>query len=133
MQRDVVVDDGRASGRGHVTVLSLVWERADPMAVRLSLAGRPDHPSLPHGEWVVLRDFLRYGTEEPTGDGEVRVRPATAGLVLLELRGGEPPYEVRMDSAVLLDFLDETERVVPTGEEANEGALDALIERLLDC
>ena len=52
----------------HLTVLGLAWRREDPLAVRLTLAAQPDHPALPRGEWSVLRDFLRYGVEEPTGD-----------------------------------------------------------------
>ena len=72
---EVVLDDGGLAGRGHMTMLRLSWRRDDPLAVALTLTAEPDHPSLPRGEWVVLRDFLRYGLEVPTGDGEVRMRP----------------------------------------------------------
>jgi hypothetical protein len=132
VQRDVVIDDGRVSGRGHITVLSLAWACDDPLAVTLHLTGRPDHPALPRGEWAVLRDFLRYGLEEPTGDGSVRIRPDADGRTVLELHRSERVYEVRVPTEVVLDFLDETESVVPTGEEASEDVLDALIERLLE-
>ena len=56
-----------------ITVLTLNWRKSDPMAVYLTVRSTPDHPALPRGRWVVLRDYLRYGLEEPTGDGAVRV------------------------------------------------------------
>jgi hypothetical protein len=127
----VVVDDAGMSGHGHMTVLGLSWSRDDPLAVRVWLAAEPDHPALPRGEWDVLRDFLRYGVEEPTGDGAVRIRPGCAGLVALELAGPGRNYIVHVPSAVLCTFLDDTERIVPTGAEADDAVLDALIARLV--
>jgi hypothetical protein len=131
VQTEVVVDDGLA-GRGRLTVLRMSWRRDDPLAVTLLLTGHPDHPSLPRGEWVVLRDFLRYGLEEPTGDGEVRIAPIGDGRVQLDLMRGDRPYSIPLACAVVDDFLTDTERIVPAGEEASEEALDALIERLLE-
>jgi len=128
----VVVDDSGMSGHGHLTVLGLSWSRDDPLAVRLTLAAQPDHPALPRGEWAVLREFLRYGIEEPTGDGDVRIRPEEDGRVRLELLGEAKPYSVHVPCGVLLDFLDETEAVVATGAEADEDVIDALIARLLE-
>lgn len=128
----VVVDDSGMSGHGHLTVLALSWNRDDPLAVRLTLATQPDHPALPRGEWAVLREFLRYGLEEATGDGDVRIRPEEDGRVRLELLGEAKPYTVHVPCAVLLEFLDETESVVATGAEADEEVIDALIARLLE-
>jgi hypothetical protein len=127
----VVVDDAGMSGHGHTTVLGLRWNRADPLAVRVSLAAEPDHPALPRGEWDVLRDFLRYGVEQATGDGMVRIRPDADGMVALDLIGDVRSYTVHLPAQVLCAFLDETERVVPTGAEADEAVLDALIARLV--
>lgn len=128
----VVVDDSGMSGHGHLTVLGLSWTRSDPLAVRLNLSAQPDHPALPRGEWAVLREFLRYGIEEPTGDGDVRIRPEGDGRVRLELLGEAKPYAVHVPATVLLGFLDETESVVATGSEADEEMMDALISRLLE-
>jgi hypothetical protein len=133
----VVVGDAGMSGHGHLTVLGLAWRREDPLAVRLSLAAQPDHPALPRGEWSVLRDFLRYGVEEPTGDGDVRICPDGPGSdgvrrIRLELLGEAKPYFVHVPAAVICDFLDETEAVVPTGAEAGDDVMDALIARLLE-
>jgi len=128
----VVVDDPGMSGRGHMTVLGLAWRRDDPLAVVLSLAAQPDHPSLPRGEWAVLRDFLRYGLEEATGDGAVRLWPGEDGQVVLELHGEAKPYVLHVPADVLSNFLDATEAIVPTGAEADDAVIDALISRLLE-
>ena len=128
----VVVDDAGMSGHGHLTVLGLSWSRDDPLAVVLTLSAQPDHPALPRGEWAVLRDFLRYGLEEATGDGAVRIRPSGQGRVLLELEGESKPYAVHVPAQVLCDFLDETEQIVPAGAEADDEVMDALIARLLE-
>ena len=129
---EVVVDDGAAHGRGRTTVLRLSWRRSDPLAVALRLTSRPDHPALPCGRWLVLRDFLRYGLEETTGDGDVRIGPdRRRGRVRLGLTRAGCGTCVSLPSRTLREFLDETERIVPAGEERSEEALDALIELLL--
>lgn len=128
---EVVVDD-RALGRGRVTMLRLGWRRVDPLAVTLLVTARPNHPALPRGRWVVLRDFLRYGLEEPTGDGDVRIFPEpSADRVHLQLARGHRPCTVALSCQTVRDFLDATERIVPGGEEHNDEAIDALIDRLL--
>jgi hypothetical protein len=129
----VIVDDSGMTGHGHLTLLGLTWRREDPLAVVLSLSAQPDHPALPRGEWMVLRDFLRYGLEEPTGDGAVRIRPAGDGSrVLLELLGEAKTYAVHAPCSMISDFLDETETMVPHGAEAGDEVMDALISRLLE-
>jgi len=119
------------------TVLRLSWQPEDPLAVQLQLTSTPDHPALPRGQWVVLRDFLRYGLEEATGDGEVRISPetpcsgATPGVVAIRLaRDGRPAW-VRVPCESVRAFLDQTEAITPSGEESSEQALDALIKALL--
>jgi hypothetical protein len=129
---DITVDDSGASGRGRTTMLRLSWHREDPLAVVLLLTSNPDHPALPRGRWVVLRDFLRYGLEEPTGDGEVRIRPDDVrDRVWFELARPGRAACVSVPRAVVRDFLDRTEDAVPTGEERSADAIDALLGRLL--
>lgn len=129
---EVVIDDGGSTGRGRRTVLRLVWSEDDPLALRLELTAEPDHPALPRGEWVVLRDFLRYGLDEPTGDGEVRIRPdELRDRVWFELARPGRAACVSIPRAVARDFLDRTEERVPCGEERSSDAIDALLERLL--
>lgn len=130
---EVVVQEGGGPARGRTTVLRLGWRVADPLAVTLLITARPDHPALPRGRWVVLRDFLRYGLEVATGDGDVRIQPDPARRrVRLQLAGQGRPCLVWLPCQTLREFLDATERILPTGEERSEGALDELIDRLLD-
>lgn len=129
---DVVIDDGGHSGRGRLTVLRLRWTPADPLAVELLLTAQPDHPALPRGRWVVLRDFLRYGLDEPTGDGEVRIRPDDLrDRVWFELARPGRAACVSVPREVARAFLDRTERAVPCGSERSDRALDELLDRLL--
>lgn len=129
---DVVIDDGGHSGRGRLTVLRLSWRAGDPLAVHLTLTAQPDHPALPRGSWVVLRDFLRYGLEEATGDGEVRIRPDDGrDRVWLELARPGRAACVSVPRGVVRAFLDRTHAVVPTGAETSDDAVDALLARLL--
>ena len=128
-----VLDDGRLSGRGLMTVLTFRWHSDDPLAVSLTITAEPDHPSLPRGEWVILRDFLRYGLEAATGDGEVRMRPdEQLDRIWFELARPGRAASVSVARDVVRSFLDRTEAIVPTGEESSAEAIDALLDRLLD-
>ncbi len=125
VRSEIVIDD--LSGRGRHTVLALTWDRSDPLAVLLTLTCQPDHPSLPRGEWVVLRDFLRYGLSERTGDGDVRILPAD-GLVWLSLSRDVRPASVSVPAPWMADFLDRTDALMPLDSDA---AVDDLLDRLL--
>ncbi|MGB9378821.1 MAG: SsgA family sporulation/cell division regulator [Mycobacteriales bacterium] len=127
-----MISDRHLSGHGRTTRLRLNWWTGDPLAVRLALTAIPDHPSLPRGNWVVLRDFLRYGTEEPTGDGQVRIRPdISPDRIRLDLLGEWGGYWLTIPREALIGFLDATEARVPTGSERSDAEVDALIARLL--
>ena len=128
----VVLDERPLSGRGRTTVLTLNWSAHDPLAVHLLIFATPDHPSLPRGRWVLLRDLLRHGLTEPVGDGDVRIRPALRrDRVRLELRGGPSTCGFTVPRRSLEEFLQATEDVVPAGAERTEHAIDALIAGLL--
>jgi hypothetical protein len=129
---EVVIDDGGHTGRGRITVLTLLWHPEDPLAVELLLTAQPDHPALPRGRWVVLRDFLRYGLDEATGDGDVRLRPdAERDRVELELARPGRAACVSVPRSTALEFLERTESQVPSGSERSDDAIDALLARLL--
>jgi hypothetical protein len=115
-----------------LTVLTLSWRMTDPLAVHLMVRSSPDHPALPRGSWVVLRDFLRYGLDEPTGDGEVRIQPDLSGQrVQLRLaRAGRPAW-IDAPSTVVRSFLDQTDEFDPSGEARSADALDDVIAHLL--
>jgi hypothetical protein len=113
-------------------VLRLTWSPADALTVGLELTAQPDHPSLPRGEWVILRDFLRYGLDEPTGDGRVRIRPdEQLDRVWLELERPGRAASVSVPRPLVRAFLDRTDEVVPHGEERSDEAIDELLSRLL--
>jgi hypothetical protein len=127
-----ILDDGRLAGRGLRTLLTLRWQPEDPLAVSLTITAEPDHPSLPRGEWVILRDFLRYGLEVPTGDGEVRMRPDhQLDRIWFELARPGRAACVSVARDIVGDFLDRTDAIVPAGEESDPATLDALLARLL--
>ena len=127
-----VIDDGVHSGRGRLTVLRLSWALDDPLAVELLLTAEPDHPALPRGRWIVLRDFVRYGLEEPTGDGDVRIRPDDLrDAVWFELARPGRAASVSVSRELVRDFLRQTDEHVPSGEEQSAEAIDALLELLL--
>lgn len=128
----VVIDDGAHAGPGRHTELTLTWTPADPLAVQLELTAMPEHPALPRGRWVVLRDFLHYGLDEPTGDGAVRIRPdLVRDRVWLELDRYGRPACVSLPRPVLVAFLERTELAVPSGTERSDAALEDLLNRLL--
>lgn len=143
---DVVIA-APTTGRSRCIDLSMTWRPEDALSVSLQVSARPDHPALPRGNWVVLRDFVRYGLEQPTGDGDVRLYPdrttlepaGTAGpdafeipvVVRIELARPGRPYVLAVPGALLADFVAETERRVPVGEERSDEVLEEFIARLL--
>jgi hypothetical protein len=128
-----ILDDGRLSGRGLTTLLTFRWQSDDPLAVSLTITAEPDHPSLPRGEWVILRDFLRYGLEHATGDGEVRMRPDDQqDRIWFELARPGRAASVSVGRDIVREFLDRTYALLPTGEESSAETIDALLARLLE-
>jgi hypothetical protein len=136
--REIVLGGGRAGTRPPQSVLRLSWSAADPLAVVLVVAAKPEHPSLLRGRWVVLRDRLREAlsggrpldTPETLG-GYVQVT-ATGGYVTLTLRAVPLPCVVSVPIEPVCAFLAETDAVVPPGRERCQPALDAEISRMLD-
>ena len=119
---------------------SLVYDPADPFAVRIRFGGRHARPEVEERrsrhpaaggartsggaedegvEWLVARELLQAGLSRPSGDGDIRLWPArTASDVLfLELRAPSGHALFELSRSVLAGFLDETERVVRSGDE----------------
>jgi sporulation and cell division protein SsgA len=113
--------------------LRLDWSEADPLTVELNLTASPPHPALPSGGWAMLRDFLHYGLDAPTGDGAVRVRPGDdPEVVVVELPHHDgTPLALTAGAPAVRAFIACTETIVPAGE-VSEASLDALIGRLLE-
>lgn len=122
---------------------ALVYDSTDPFAVRVRFgdgggddveAPLYDGPEDDGGvEWLLSRDLLRAGLTAPVGEGDVRLWPARGGLdvLFLQLRApsGEALFE--LSSAVVGDFLRETELLVPAGTESDELRVDDELSALL--
>ncbi|SFT72916.1 Streptomyces sporulation and cell division protein, SsgA [Geodermatophilus amargosae] len=101
----------------------LTYAASDPFAVRIGFGdvGEPVDDGI---TWLLGRELLTAGLEQPAGDGDVRVWPArTSGDVLyLHLRApsGEALFE--LSRATVAAFLQRTEELVSSGQET--AALD---------
>jgi hypothetical protein len=111
---------------------TLSYEVSDPFAVRITFG----ESATDDGEgisWLVGRELLRAGLEHPAGEGDVRLWPSrTSGDVLfLHLRApsGEALFE--LSATVVGEFLRETERLVPVGEESGRLQVDDELTALL--
>jgi hypothetical protein len=83
--------------------------------------------------WLIGRELLRSGLDQPTGDGDVRVGPAAAKSDLLFLHLRPPSGEALMElsRAALAAFLAGTETLVPFGAEGAAIDLDDELAFLL--
>lgn len=108
----------------------LVFDPADPYAVIMHLQARTGTVT-----WTFARELLAEGLYDPVGDGDVQVWPclSTTGhaVVIIELRSPEGMALIQAPSRLVHDFVAESLRVVPVGEETSHLALDSLIAKLL--
>ena len=118
-------------GEGSVPLpVELRYAPHDPFAVRATFRTG-------HGLgvcWVFARDMLAAGTRTATGDGDVRVWPAThdAGeTVYISLSSPDGRALLEAPARLLQDFIARTYVVVPPGSESRYLDLDATIEQLL--
>ncbi|MFD9007075.1 SsgA family sporulation/cell division regulator [Streptomyces sp. NPDC059582] len=107
------------------------YTQADPLAVRVELPA-PEGGSV---TWMVSRDLLFDGTEEPSGTGDVRLWPSVAGPrrvvhLRLDVRGASCLFE--MDLGRLQDWLLDTFELVHPGTEFDQVDWDAVTAALLD-
>ncbi|MFI8185283.1 SsgA family sporulation/cell division regulator [Actinacidiphila glaucinigra] len=92
------------------------YDETDPLVVSLALR-------TPEGSvvrWMVSRDVLFEGTEEPSGIGDVRLWPSrvrTCRVVLLRLEVQQMSSLFEMDLVQLQGWLEETFQLVPPGTE----------------
>src|SRR6476620_5465590 len=116
----------------------LRYEPSDPFAVRIAVGDVGDQNATvdPDGggiAWLVSRELLQSGLDQPAGDGDVRVWPAsaTADVLFLHLRApsGEALFE--LSRATLAAFVRETEVLVPSGSEDTVLDLDEELTALL--
>jgi len=85
----------------------------DPFAVQLLLS-IDQSPAI---TWVFGRELLVEGVRGPAGMGDVQIFPVHDGTVI-ELRSGEQSARLLSHTPDLLDFLDHSIELVPTGSES---------------
>lgn len=100
----------------------------DPYAMTLVFHSEGAYPI----EWIFARDLLAVGLALAAGEGDVRVWPADTGdPVFFELRSPSGHAVFAADSGQLVQFLAQTEQLVPLGEEAAVLDLDHALGLLL--
>lgn len=110
--------------------VELDFDAADPYAVRLTFDLPGDVPVT----WAFSRELLLDGLSRPSGEGDVRVEPASGGHlsdVFISLQVGAERALFRVSAPPLVAFLDRTDRLVPLGAEEVCETLDAVLDRIL--
>lgn len=84
-------------------------------------------------EWTFARELLVQGLTEPTGIGDVRVRPDLAGdddLLVLEIESPDGYALVEIEREDVERFLDAAAGVIPLGRESDYFDVDAFIDEI---
>jgi Streptomyces sporulation and cell division protein, SsgA len=108
--------------------VALHYREIEPYAVTLSIGADGI-------DWQVSRELLRTGTKRPAGEGDVRFWPGRLSpndelFVLLRSPSGQALLE--LSRAAVLDFLWDTETLVPAGTESCTLTVDAELQTLTD-
>lgn len=110
--------------------VELDFASADPFAVRLTFDLPGDAPVT----WAFGRELLLDGLSRPSGEGDVRIEPASPehlSDVFIGLQVGSERALFRVSAAPLVAFLDRTDRLVPLGKEEVCDTLEAVLDRIL--
>jgi hypothetical protein len=108
------------------------YDAREPFAVRITF--RADGSSSTGDvTWLIGRELLRAGLDQPTGDGDVRVGPTAVGgdILFLHLRAPSGEALMELSRAALALFLAGTETLVPYGAESAAIDLDDELALLL--
>jgi len=97
--------------RGDLVQITTLWCWRDtyPFAVALNI--QPGSPS-----WVFARDLVALGMREPTGDGDVHIRPVRS-CVQIRLASPSGRAVLTYDRTALAAWLAATEDIVPPDRE----------------
>ncbi|MER5603267.1 SsgA family sporulation/cell division regulator [Streptomyces sp. NPDC002265] len=104
------------------------YTEADPLVVRLELPA-PQDPTGPAVTWMISRDLMFDGTEEPSGIGDVRLWPSAAGtgrVLHMRLEVSTLSCLLQMDLARIQDWLLDTFELVHPGTELDSADWDSL-------
>ncbi|CAL9661542.1 SsgA family sporulation/cell division regulator [Streptomyces sp. Tu 3180] len=101
-----------------------------PFSVRLDLMT----PSAPHVTWVIGRDLLSRGTEELSGEADVRIWPSRrhddTPFLYLRLERADVLAAFMTEQAPIREWLAKTYEVVPMGGESDLVDWDTLVHAL---
>ena len=104
----------------------LRYDVRDPFAVCVSFdAGAADRI-----EWTFARELLEQGLWQPAGDGDVRISPKGARLVL-SLCSPSGRAILETSRGPVAEFVARTQRLVPNGHESAFVDLDRELNALL--
>jgi hypothetical protein len=131
MTNDLVQQDMFTVLHGQPAPVVTRWSYSahDPFAV--SLAVRTGHERWV--EWLIGRELVMAGLDEPSGEGDVRMRPLTVqsyDIVEIEIQSHDGRAVLEVDQELLRSFVDATLEMVPVGTEADRMDLDGEIARI---
>lgn len=131
MTNDLVQQDMFTVLHGQPAPVVTRWSYSayDPFAV--SLAVRTSHERWV--EWLIGRELVMAGLDEPSGEGDVRMRPLTVqshDIVEIEIQSHDGRAVLEVDQELLRSFVDATLEMVPVGTEADRMDLDGEIARI---
>lgn len=133
MRTDVVEQRQFVTLNGCGTPVFSRWTylAGDPYVVNLAFRGDRGHWI----EWAFARDLLVGGLVEPTGLGDVRVRPDLAfpdELLVIELESPDGYAIVEMPREDVEQFVAATRAIVPLGAESELLDIDAFIAQIIE-
>jgi sporulation and cell division protein SsgA len=131
MTNDLVQQDMFTVLHGQPAPVVTRWSYSayDPFAVSLAVRTRQDR----WVEWLIGRELVITGLDEPAGEGDVRMRPLTVqgyDIVEIEIRSHDGRAVLEVDRDLLRSFVDATLEMVPVGAEADRMDLDGEIARI---
>jgi hypothetical protein len=107
------------------------YDARDPYAVSITFGSTRVGGKDPV-TWLIGRELLRVGLDQPTGEGDVRVGPTSRSDVLfLHLRTHAGEAVMELSRAALAAFVRGTETLVPFGDETAVIDLDEGLAVLL--
>lgn len=108
----------------------LHYDAGDPLAVTATFTTPGQRVT-----WTFARSLLVSGCLEPTGDGDVNVRPALGddgrAAVCLRLTSPDGSAVLKAATADVRVFLEMTLLLVPLGSELRSHDVDAAVKQLL--
>jgi hypothetical protein len=119
-----------AAGGAATVPTTVAYNSADPYAVRATMH-TPDGPV----EWILSRDLLHDGLQQPSGVGDLQVAPGTdergRALLSIELNTPDGHAVLQADALEISTFLADTFRAVPLGDESAHLDIDAALALLV--